>query len=88
MQSYLDAQRRPVIPFDPTNPEHRRHVSNFIKKGTWADCPIAFYAPDNLSVKAYALETLVEFYLKQEFASKSRRGIRSGKLISIKANAS
>ena len=67
MQSYLDVQRRPVVHFDPANPEHRKHVAEFLKKGTWANCPIAFYAPDNISVKAYAMETLVDFYLHNEF---------------------
>ena len=82
MQSLLDVQRRPVIAFDPKNAEHRKHVAEFLKTGTWANCPIAFYAPDNISVKAYAMETLVEFYLKQEFASRPRK---SGKLIAMKS---
>jgi len=85
MQSYLDVSRRPVIVFDAKNAEHRKHVAEFLKTGTWANCPVAFYAPDGISVKAYATETLVNFYLQQEFnASKKRAAVKtnaSGKLI-------
>ncbi len=92
MQSFLDASRRPVVVFDPTNLEHRKHVARFLKKGTWGTCPVAFYTPDNMSVKAYAMETLVDFYLKKEFAArpaapKRRASIKTGKLIAIKHNA-
>ena len=90
MQSYLDVQRRPVVHFDPTNSDHRKHVAEFLKKGTWANCPIAFYAPDNISVKAYAMETLVDFYLHNEFpvvGTKSSRRRRvandDGKLLAF-----
>ena len=92
MQSFLDASRRPIVIFDPTNADHRKYVAQFIKKGTWGKCPVAFYTPDNMSVKAYAMETLVRFYLKKEFAvkraaPKKRASIKTGKLIAIKHNA-
>jgi hypothetical protein len=85
MQSFLDVCRRPVVVFDPTNVEHRKHMSQFLKEGTWGKCPVAFYAPDNMSIKAYAMETLIDFYLKKEFVvSKRRASIKTGKLIAIK----
>lgn len=96
MQSFLDVQRRPVIAFDAKNAEHRKHVAEFIKQGTWANCPVAFYAPDGISVKAYAMQELVDFYLQQEFpvaevtAPKKRATVKSktgGKLIAIKTKA-
>jgi hypothetical protein len=60
-------------------------MSQFLKEGTWGKCPVAFYAPDNMSIKAYAMETLIDFYLKKEFVvSKRRAPIKTGKLIAIK----
>ena len=68
MQSFLELHKRPVVQFDPANPEHRHQAAMFLKHGTWGKCPWAFYAPDNLSIKAYAMQTMVEYYLKKEFA--------------------
>jgi hypothetical protein len=94
MQSFLELHKRPVIKFDPTNPEHRREVVRFLKEGTWGKCPWAFYAPDNLSIKAYATQSLVEFYLGKEFPVENTKPVRgkksgavahkAGKLISIR----
>ena len=67
MQSFLDSLRRPVVHFDVTNEEHRKQMAIFLKYGTWGKCPYAFYAPNDISVKAYAIEMLAEFYLNQEF---------------------
>lgn len=88
MQSFLDVCRRQVVVFDPNNVEHRKHMLQFLKEGTWGNCPVAFYAPDNMSIKAYAMETLIDFYLKQEFVvAKRRASIKTGKLIAIKHSA-
>lgn len=67
MQTFLDTFRRPVVPFDVNNKEHRMHMAVFLKEGSWAKCPYAFYSPQDISVKAYAIEALAEFYLKHEF---------------------
>ena len=92
MQSFLELHKRPVIKFDPTNPDHRREVIRFLKEGTWGKCPWAFYAPDNLSIKAYAMQTLVDYYLEKEFLQEEvkkpsrRRAVvkpEGGKLITI-----
>lgn len=95
MQSLLDVRRRPVVAFDAKNAEHRKHVAEFIKLGTWANCPVTFYTPDGISVRAYAMQELVDFYLQQEFpvtavAPKKRASVKStagGKLISINPKA-
>ena len=93
MQSFLELHKRPVVQFDPSNPEHRRQVALFIKEGTWGKCPWAFYAPDNLSIKAYAMQTLVDYYLAKEFVApveetktaqrKKSKSVSGGKLIAI-----
>jgi hypothetical protein len=89
MQTFLDVQRRPVVHFDPKNSEHRKYVAEFLKKGTWTNCPVAFYAPDNVSVRAYAMATLVDFYLQNEFPAKSRQRRSKnddGKLLAFNSN--
>lgn len=91
MQSFLELNKRPVVQFDPKNPQHREQVVLFLKEGTWGKCPWAFYAPDNLSIKAYAMQTLVDYYLSKEFAveetkptrGKKATGGNGGKLIAI-----
>ena len=67
MQSFLDTIRRPVVHFDVKNAEHRMHMAMFIKNSTWSKCPYVFYAPHDISVKAYATQMLVEYYLSSEF---------------------
>lgn len=92
MQSFLDLHKRPVVRFDPKNPSHREQASIFLRTGTWSKSPYAFYAPDNLSVKAYALQSMVEHYIEEEFPLESAKSSKSkktankshhGKLISI-----
>lgn len=92
MQSFLDLYRRPVVHFDPKNSQHREQAAIFLRTGTWAKSPYAFYAPDNLSIKAYALQSMVEYYIENEFPLESTKSTRSkksvnkshhGKLISI-----
>ena len=76
MQTLLDVHRRPVVMFDPKNAEHRKHMASFLKHGTWSRSPVTFYAPENISVRSYALESMLDFYIRKEFAP-----ARSGKLI-------
>lgn len=97
MQSLLDLHRRPVVYFDPKNPNHREQMAIFLRTGTWSKSPYAFYAPENLSIKAYALQTMLEFYLSEEFPTDTAKPARIkkskstenkvGKLISIRRGA-
>ena len=81
MQTILDVNRRPVVPFDVNNTDHRRYVADFLKTGTWSHSPVAFYAPDGISSRAYAVEKLVAYYLGNEFADPKKSTKRSGKLV-------
>lgn len=97
MQSFLELHKRPVVQFDPKNPHHRQQMAIFLKEGTWAKSPYAFYAPDNLSIKAYAMQTMVEYYIAEEFYQETVKTVRtkktnhnkevSGKLIAISRGA-
>lgn len=85
MQTILDMNRRPVVAFDVGNAEHRRYVSDFLKTGTWSQSPVAFYAPEGISARAYAMECLVSYYLQNEFqTAKPKKTIKqSGRLIAV-----
>lgn len=80
MQTILDVNRRPVVPFDVTNAEHRRYVAVFLKTGTWSHSPVSFYAPEGISSRAHAVESLVAYYLQNEFAD-TKKTVKRGKLI-------
>jgi hypothetical protein len=84
MQSFLDTIRRPVVQFDVANEEHRKQMAIFLKYGTWGKCPYAFYSPNDISVKAYAIEMLAEFYLNQEFKNISNSEKHKGPRASTK----
>jgi len=79
MPYLLDLYRKPLVKFEPSNPEHRQMVATFLKDGTWSTCPVRFYTPGDISVKAYTLDSLVQYYLNQEFPEPSPK--RSRKLI-------
>jgi hypothetical protein len=90
MQTFLDLHRRPVVRFDPSNAEHRRFAAIFLREGSWTKCPYAFYAPDDLSIRSYAIEILAEYYLNQEFSKKDKKVLKkinskSNKVINISA---
>lgn len=83
MQTILDVCRRPVVPFNVDNADHRRYVADFLKTGTWSHSPVSFYAPDGISSRAYAVEKLVAYYLHNEFNEAKKVAKRSGKLVTV-----
>ena len=86
MQTFLDTFRRPVVHFDVNNEEHRKQMAIFLKHGTWGKCPYAFYSPNDISVKAYAIEMLAEYYLNQEFKNISNVQKPKGHKTTTKVN--
>ena len=73
MSFFLDQHRKPVILFDVDNPTHRLYFSNFLKRGTWGSIPIRFYSPGSISVKEFATNSLLDFYINSEFPGKKPR---------------
>lgn len=67
MKTILDLHRRPTVLFDPANKDHRKYVAEFLATGTWGHCPVVFFAPDEANTKAYAIESLADYYLSKEF---------------------
>jgi len=70
VKTLLDLHRRPTVLFDPSNKEHRQYVAEFLATGTWGRCPVVFFAPDEANTKAYAIESLADYYLAKEFKIK------------------
>ncbi len=63
---------RPLVAFDPANPEHRKHYVEFRKYGGWGKCPIRFICVDEHgeNLVAQMERQMVDYYLKQEFKVK------------------
>lgn len=66
----LDLVQRPTVLFNPADRGHREHYANFLKLGTWGQCPIRFevegYEQNNNL--AYAMQRmLTEYYVLKEF---------------------
>lgn len=70
MRTILDLHHRPLVLFDPTNKDHRQYVADFVSTGTWAACPVVFFAPEEANTKAYVIESLADYYLSKEFKIK------------------
>lgn len=70
----LDLVMRPTVRFDAANKEHREHYANFLKRGSWGQCPIRFEVQDESSNNnlAYAMQRmLTEYYVLSEFKGKA-----------------
>lgn len=67
---------RPLVAFDETNPEHRKHYWNFVNDRSWGNCPVRFVIQDESSdLVSYINRKMLDYYLKNEFKRKpiSRR---------------
>ena len=69
--SLLDVRSRPWAVFDPKNPDHRNHYSQFLKKRSWRYCPVQFYLEQGYGDLTSMIENkLTAYYLGQEFRKK------------------
>ena len=59
---------RPQVVFDPTNKDHRKWASSFIKNHSWRECPVRFLVNDNSVEFANVIQRqLVQYYTSKEF---------------------
>jgi hypothetical protein len=66
--SRLDFYGRPWVAFDPSNKDHRRWYSQFIKTGTWGHCPYRFIVSDDHGDLITMIQrSLVKWYSENEF---------------------
>lgn len=58
---------RETVTFDPSNPQHRLHYSEFIRTGSWRDCPVRYQVRDMGQQQALMQRQLLEWYARSEF---------------------
>lgn len=60
---------RPLVAFDPTNKEHRKHWNNFLEYGGWGKCPVRFIVPEDHGFDLVTMiqRSLVQYYVDREF---------------------
>jgi hypothetical protein len=75
--SVLELHGRPYTVFDPSNKQHRRYYSDFVRTHSWGSCPVRFVVPeDHGDLITMIQRTLVKYYVAKEFppvAQKQRR---------------
>lgn len=68
MANLLAAYARPAVVFDARNPQHRKWAHQFLKNGSWKNCPVQFVlfnSEDN--VVSLMLRELSRYYMVKEF---------------------
>ena len=75
--SHLLKPKQTVV-FDASNKEHRHYFNQFVKKHTWADCPVSFVVLDTNNRPYHnpingMMEKINEHYLNSEFPTKTKR---------------
>lgn len=65
----LDMHRKPVVPFNVENADHRQYVAEYLRTFSWSHSPVLFYAPNGLSIPSYTQKELLRYYLENEFPS-------------------
>ena len=67
--SLLEFYGRPLVAFDPSNKEHRKHWFNFLTHGGWGSCPVRFIVPDSNGQDLVTMiqHNLVQYYVDREF---------------------
>ncbi len=64
----LASKVRPEVEFDPSNPEHRRLYSLFLKNSSWRHSPIRFITRPSYGIDKGVIDRkLLEYYTNNEF---------------------
>ena len=68
----LDLKARPMVEFDASKPEHRKHYADFVKRKSWGHCPIRFAVQASRTDLITQIERdLVDYYTYKEFKVKN-----------------
>jgi len=66
--SVLELHGRPYTVFDPSNKQHRRFYSDFVRTASWGACPVRFVVPeDHGDLITMIQRSLVKYYVEREF---------------------
>jgi len=68
MQSF---NLRPVVKFDPNDPDHRRWLGDFSRTLSWGNCPVKFSNEGYGNTVAQMQQRLLEYYTAKEFGNKA-----------------
>lgn len=72
-QMILENYGRPYATFDAANRQHRQWFFNFLKQGTWGDCPVRFILDRDVATDVVTMiqRKLNDFYLAKEFGKET-----------------
>lgn len=66
--SQLQLYGRPWIVFDPSNRQHRTYYHEFVRSGTWGQCPVRFVVADDQGDLVTMIQrSLIKYYVEREF---------------------
>ena len=70
--SIIDLKARPIIEFDATKAEHRKHYADFVKRKSWGCIPVRFAVRGSRTDLVTQIERdLVDYYVFKEFKTKN-----------------
>jgi hypothetical protein len=71
--SILDLKTRPMVQFDASNLQHRKHYATFVKQKSWGYIPIRFAVRGSRTDLITQIERdLVDYYVYKEFKAKNK----------------
>ena len=72
--SRLEFWSRPLIEFDPEDPDHRAYYYDFLQRGTWGYCPYRFIVPDVQGANLINMiqHKMLSYYVSREFEQGAR----------------
>ena len=67
--SRLEFFSRPLVAFDPSNKQHRKHYAQFVERGGWGFCPVRFICPEDHGgdLPTMIQRSLITYYVEKEF---------------------
>jgi hypothetical protein len=65
--SVLKMIERPMVKFDPSNPDHRKWLGEFTNTLSWGNCPVRFSNEGYGNTVAQMQQRLIQYYISQEF---------------------
>ena len=65
--SVIEMNSRPKIRFDATNHQHRAYFQDFMKTGSWKNCPYQFFLEENQwNLVTMIQNKILNFYLNKD----------------------
>lgn len=66
--SKLELYVRPLVLFDAGNKKHRHYYFDFLKTGSWKNCPVRFALHEDVgNIQGTIQRKMIEYYSEKEF---------------------